>query len=68
MNKAIAVALLACGAVLLYFGAQSWQSLGNDMSRFFTGAPADKTIWLITGGAVAALAGLIALLTPARRS
>ncbi|WP_118183312.1 DUF3185 family protein [Paraburkholderia phosphatilytica] len=61
MVKAISVALLAGGIVLLYFGGQSFHSLSNDLSRVFTGAPTDRTIWLIAGGVVATLAGLIGL-------
>jgi hypothetical protein len=61
MVKAISVALLAGGIVLLYFGGQSFHSLSNDLSRLFTGAPTNRTIWLIAGGVVATLAGLIGL-------
>jgi len=67
MTKAISIALIAGGIVLLYFGGQSYHSLGNDVSRFFTGAPTNKTIWLISAGAVAMLAGLIGLAIPAKR-
>lgn len=61
MSKAISLALIAGGVVLLYFGGQSFHSLSNDVSRVFTGAPTNKTIWLIAGGAAATLAGLIGL-------
>lgn len=64
MIKAISFALLAGGVVLLYFGGQSFHSFANDMSRMFTGAPTDKTIWLIAGGVIATLAGLIGLISP----
>ncbi|CAN7331389.1 DUF3185 family protein [Caballeronia sp. LjRoot29] len=67
MTKAISIALIAGGIVLLYFGGQSYHSLGNDVSRFFTGVPTNKTIWLIAAGAVAMLAGLIGLAIPAKR-
>lgn len=61
MSKAISLALIAGGVVLLYFGGQSFHSLSNDVSRVFTGAPTNKTIWLIAGGVAATLAGLIGL-------
>ncbi|CAN7152086.1 DUF3185 family protein [Caballeronia sp. dw_19] len=67
MTKAISIALIVGGVVLLYFGGQSFHSLSNDVSRFFTGSPTNKTIWLIAGGAVAMLAGLIGLAIPSRR-
>ena len=63
MTKAISVALLVGGVVLLYFGGQSFHSFANDMSRMFTGAPTNKTIWLIAGGIIATLAGLIGLMS-----
>ncbi|MBU6488499.1 MAG: DUF3185 family protein [Burkholderiales bacterium] len=63
MIKAISVALIAGGVVLLYFGGQSFHSFANDLSRTFTGAPTNKTIWLIAGGAVATLAGIVGLTT-----
>lgn len=63
MIKAISIALLAGGIVLLYFGGQSFHSFSNDMSRMFTGAPTNKTIWLIAGGIIATLAGLIGLIS-----
>ncbi|HMC48049.1 MAG TPA: DUF3185 family protein [Caballeronia sp.] len=67
MTKAISIALIVGGVVLLYFGGQSFHSLSNDVSRFFTGSPTNKTIWLIAAGAVAMLAGLIGLAIPGKR-
>ena len=67
MTKAISIALIVGGLVLLYFGGQSFHSLSNDVSRFFTGSPTNKTIWLIAAGAVAMLAGLIGLAIPGKR-
>ncbi|WP_213780184.1 DUF3185 family protein [Caballeronia sp. dw_276] len=66
MTKAISIALIVGGVVLLYFGGQSFHSLSNDVSRFFTGSPTNKTIWLIAGGMVAMLAGLIGLAIPGK--
>jgi hypothetical protein len=68
MVKAISIALIAGGVVLLYFGGQSMHSFANDMSRIFTGAPTDKTIWLIAGGIIATIAGLIGLASSASSS
>jgi hypothetical protein len=61
MIKAVSIAMIAGGIVLLYFGGQSFHSFANDLSRVFTGAPTNKTIWLIAGGIVATIAGLIGL-------
>jgi hypothetical protein len=67
MTKAISIALIVGGVVLLYFGGQSFHSLGNEVSRFFTGSPTNKTIWLIAGGVVATIAGITGLALPSRR-
>ncbi|AOJ64103.1 hypothetical protein WJ47_07395 [Burkholderia ubonensis] len=64
MTRVISVALLVGGVVLLYFGGQSFHSINDNVSRFFTGSPATKTILLIAGGAVASLIGLIGLAMP----
>jgi len=67
MTKAIFAALLVGGIVLLVFAFQSLHSLGNDVSRFFTGAPSDKTMTLFVAGGVAAVAGLIGLVFSGKR-
>jgi len=67
MTKVLFAALLVGGIVLLVFGFQSSQSLGNDVSRLFTGAPTNKTMTLYVVGAVATAAGLLGLLFSGRR-
>jgi len=67
MTKVLFAALLVGGIVLLAFGFQSSHSLGNDVSRFFTGSPTDKTMTLFVAGAVAAAAGLLGLVFSAKR-
>jgi len=61
MNKLISIALLVGGIVLIVYGVSASESLGSDFSRFFTGSPTDKTIWLLIGGIVAAAVGLSGL-------
>ena len=65
MNKPLSLALLAGGILLIIFGFSASNSLGSDVSRFFTGSPTDKAIWMLVGGVVATVAGLLGL---ARRS
>ena len=62
MNKAVLLAILAGGIVLVGFGVAALKSFSSDVSRFFTGSPADKTIWLLVGGIVAIIIGLVGLL------
>jgi hypothetical protein len=61
MNKTISLALLALGVVLLVLGVSASESIGSDISRFFTGEPTDRAIWLLLGGAVALVVGLAGL-------
>lgn len=61
MNKPLSLALLAGGILLIIFGFSASNSLGSDISRFFTGSPTDKAIWMLVGGVVAAVVGLVGL-------
>ncbi|MCL4180122.1 MAG: DUF3185 family protein [Verrucomicrobia bacterium] len=58
MNRIVSLALLVGGIVLLVFGISATDSFGSDVSRFFTGSPTDKAIWMLLGGAVATVVGL----------
>ena len=59
MNKIVYLALLVGGVVLIIFGFKATHSFNSDVSRFFTGNPTDKAIWMLIGGSVAAVVGLI---------
>lgn len=61
MNKTIAVALLVVGIVLLVFGFGAADSFSSDVSEAVTGAPSNKSIWLIVPGVLAAVVGGVAL-------
>jgi hypothetical protein len=58
MNKSISIALLIGGIVLIILGVQATNSFSSDVSRFFTGSPTDKAVWMLIGGIVAAVVGL----------
>ena len=62
MNKIISLVLIAGGAVLIIYGINASDSIGSSFSRFFTGSPTDKAVWLLIGGIVAVAAGLGGLL------
>ena len=68
MNKALSIAFLVGGAILLIFGFQASGSFSSDVSRAFTGNPTDKAMWMIGGGAVLAVIGLIGLFTGRSRT
>jgi hypothetical protein len=58
MNKIVSLALLAGGIVLIVIGINATNSFSSDVSRFFTGSPTDKAVWMLIGGIVAAVVGL----------
>lgn len=58
MNKIVSVALLAGGVVLMIVGINATNSFGSDVSRFFTGSPTDKAIWMLIGGVITTIVGL----------
>jgi len=58
MNKLIFLALLVGGVVLIIVGINATNSFSSDVSRFFTGSPTDKAVWMLIGGIVAAVVGL----------
>ena len=62
MNKAVMLAILAGGIVLVIYGVSASKSFSSDVSRFFTSSPTDKTMWLLVGGIVAIVIGLVGLL------
>ena len=62
MHKAVALALLAGGILLIIFGCSAARSFSSDISRFFTGAPTDKAIWMLIGGVVLSSVGVVGLL------
>jgi hypothetical protein len=62
MNKGMSVALVVVGIVLLIWGVSATDSFSSDVSRFFTGSPTNKAVWLLIGGIVASIVGLFGLL------
>ena len=62
VNKTVLLAILAGGIVLVIYGVSASESFSSDVSRFFTGSPTDKAIWMMIGGVVAIVIGLAGLL------
>jgi hypothetical protein len=58
MNQIASIALLVGGVVLMIFGINATNSFGSDVSRFFTGSPTDKAVWMLIGGIIATIVGL----------
>jgi hypothetical protein len=57
MNKALSIAILVAGVVLLIFGINAHESLASSAKEVVTGTPTDKSIWLIVLGIVGILVG-----------
>ena len=66
MNKLVSVALLVGGIVLIILGISAADSLSSDVSRFFTGSPTDKAVWMLIGGIAAASIGLFGTMRGAK--
>ena len=59
MNKVIGLALLGVGIALIIWGVNATDSFSSDVSRFFTGKPTDKSMWLLIGGIASTIAGAV---------
>ena len=68
MNKTISLGLLVGGIVLIVVGINATNSFSSDVSRFFTGSPTDKAVWMLLGGIVAAVVGLTGTLRGSRQA
>jgi hypothetical protein len=58
MNKIVSLALLVGGIVLIIMGFNATNSFNSEVSRFFTGTPTNKAVWMVICGSVAAVIGL----------
>jgi len=66
MNRFVGIAMLAAGILLIIFGINASQSFASDVSRFFNGSPTDKSIWLLAGGILLSVLGLVLTVRGAR--
>ena len=57
MNKALSLAILIVGVILLIFGINAHDSLASSAKEAVTGSPTDKSIWLITLGVIGVIVG-----------
>jgi len=67
MNKVIGLTVLVVGIGLLIYGANASDSVTSSISKFFTGNPTDKTVWLLLSGAAATICGSVLAFMPARK-
>jgi len=61
MNRVLGFIIIAAGVAFIIYGIRASESFSSDLSRFFTGSPTDKTIWLTLGGIALTGLGLAAV-------
>lgn len=61
LPKVIGIVLLVVGIMLLFFGWNASQSLGEQVTETFTGRFTDETMWYLVGGAAATAVGAFLL-------
>jgi hypothetical protein len=61
-TKIIGIALLALGAILLYFGINATEAPMEEMGEALTGQYSDNTMMYLIGGGVSAVVGLFLVL------
>lgn len=62
MNRGLSIGLLVVGVILLVWGFNASQSFASEVSDAVTGAPTDRSIWLIVLGGLSAAVGGFGLL------
>ena len=68
MNRIFSLALLVGGVVLIVIGINATNSFSSDVSRFFTGSPTNKAVWMLIGGTITAIVGLAMTLRGSKQS
>ncbi|HVR87382.1 MAG TPA: DUF3185 family protein [Planctomycetota bacterium] len=64
MSRLLGLVIFVVGVVLLVFGISATDSVSSDISRFFSGKPTDKAIWLLVSGIVGVIVGAGGILFP----
>lgn len=57
MQRVVGFVLVAVGIFLLVMGINAADSFASDVSKFFTGNPTDRSVWLMIGGVAAIVGG-----------
>lgn len=57
VSKLLGIILLVVGIIVLLFGFNASQSLGDQVTETLTGRFTDETMWYIIGGTVAIVVG-----------
>jgi uncharacterized membrane protein YidH (DUF202 family) len=57
MRNPLGILLVLVGVILLVLGLAASESVSSSFSKFFTGEPSDRSIWLMLGGVAAVVIG-----------
>ena len=68
LNRLASTLFIIAGIVLIIFGISAMDSFGSDVSRFFTGTPTDKSVWMLIGGLVSLAIGASGVLLGRKRA
>jgi hypothetical protein len=68
IQRLAGLAVLVTGIVLLVMGLRAMDSFSSQFSRFFTGSPTDRAVWLTLGGVACIVLGSGAALMPSRNA
>lgn len=66
MQRIVGIALIVTGIVLAAWGINATDSFASHVSKFFTGSPTDRAVWLTLGGIATIIIGTGAALYPSR--
>lgn len=66
MNRILSIGLLVAGVILLILGVAASESFSSEVSEAVQGAPSDKAIWLLVGGALCGVVGFAGLMRRAK--
>jgi len=61
MNRNIAIGLTVAGVILVIFGISATDSFSSEVAEAVNDTWSKKAIWLLVGGGVCTLAGLVGL-------
>ena len=59
MNRILGIVLLIVGLLLTIMGITESDSFSSEVSRFFTGSPTDRSIWLLVSGIASIVVGSV---------
>lgn len=68
MTRTAWLVILVAGIVFLILGIIESDAFSSDVSRFFTGSATDKATWMLIGGVLGTVLGLVGLLRSPKKS